>query len=179
MSIFNVHYLLAFVLVLSAAQVFSQSEATPALNPVEDPCDLLTPKKLTSIYGIKTASEGRANLANSETWRICDFIVDKRNMSVSLKRHSDRIIERKGLERSYQSTLEIKDKFSRTEVDGAPGDQTIFIHGQKGPIYSYSLQWRYANHTEGMIAISFPKKQKADEVLRKLKAIAALLDESH
>ncbi|MFK8044045.1 MAG: hypothetical protein AB8B72_01020 [Crocinitomicaceae bacterium] len=152
-------------------------EVTPSANlkPIKDPCEALSSSSITSIEGFQKSSEGTPNLASSETWRICDFLVDNKNLSVSIKRHSNRTIETKGLESSYQKSLEIEDKLTRIEAKSTPGDQSIYTYGRKGVIYSYMLQWRYANHTEGIISISFPEEQDADDLLRKLSDISMKL----
>ncbi|MEO1805933.1 MAG: hypothetical protein AAFU33_14030 [Bacteroidota bacterium] len=151
-------------------------ETSSTIDPLKDPCEALSGADIVAINGFRASTDGTTNMASSDTWRICDFVVDKRNLSVSLKRYDDRIIETQGVERTYQKILETQDELSREEVKDAPGDQAIYTYGRKGPIFSYVLQWRYANHTEGMIAISYAKKQKAENVRQQLVSIATTLD---
>jgi len=154
----------------------AEAPAQTTLEALKDPCEILTKADMESIEGFQEVSEGKANLASSDTWKICDFTVNRRGMGVSLKRYNQRIIETKGVERTYQKNLAIEDELTRREVPSAPGDQAIYTYGHKGLNHTYVLQWRYENHTEGMISISFGDEQNADAILKQLVAVASKLD---
>lgn len=157
------------------------ADKTPSttLEPIKDPCELLSRSDLESIEGFQQASEGRTNAISNDTWRVCDFMVDNRNLSVSLKRYDARMIETKGLESYYQDILKTENEFIKAEAQNAPGDQAIYTYGKTnlpGSPYKYLLQWRYGNHTEGMISINIGSEQNSDSMLKRLVGIAEKLD---
>lgn len=157
-------------------------EVKPAITlpTLKDPCEILSAADITALGGFQTSNDGKANLISSDTWKVCDFLVDKKGLSISLKRYDDGIIERKGVASTYQKILAMEDDLTRIEVPNAPGDQAIFTYGQTnnpGRPYSYLLQWRYGNHTEGQMTMTYSDKQKADELLSRLVKIAEKLDE--
>ena len=166
------------ILILVASTAFN-AQGQSSTEALKDPCALLSSSFITSIDGFKKSNDGRKNLISSDTWKVCDFLVDNNFLSVSLKRYDDRIIERKGVESTYQRILKTQDQLTRAEVPNAPGDQAIYTYGKTntpGKPYNFLLQWRYGNHTEGQISISYGKKQDADDMLNRLIKLAEKLD---
>jgi hypothetical protein len=88
-------------------------------------------------------------------------------MGIVFRRLNEREIEGKKLERNYTFYLK-QDSYS--EVQNAPGDQAIFSSSEttvpSGTNYTYTLQWRYGNHTERQIGMTYSNDAQDPEALR-------------
>jgi len=124
--------------------------------------------------GWEDYSEARPNAISSDTRKACDYATKlSGSLSIGFTRHDEYTIERKGLEESFQKTLEMtSDKLTYQKVSDGIGDQSIYFFGEKGPNFIYNLKWRYGNHTEKTIYLRATKEQNPEEILEKLKSIA-------
>lgn len=152
--------------------------ASTSAEPLKNPCEVLTRTEIESIDGFNTSSEGKLHKASGDTYKQCNFLVDEKQLGVVFKRLSQKEIELKKLESNYAFYLK-QDTYS--EVQNAPGDQAIFSYSEttvpSGTNYSYSLQWRYGNHTERQIGITYSNaKQNPGDVLQPLVAMAKKME---
>ena len=155
-----------------------EERASTSLDPLKDPCELLSSKEIESIDGFKKSSDGSLHKASGDTYKQCDFLVDKNQLSIVFRRLSQKEIDLKKLESGYEFYLK-QDAYS--EVQNVPGDQAIYSHNTKttpsGTFYSYLLQWRYGNHTEHQIGITYSKgEQNPDDILKALVVMANKLE---
>lgn len=161
----------------SANGMISDAETTQTtIDPLPEPC-IVSGAEMTAILGWKKGSEGRPNGINGEFMKACDYGSNSGNVQVAFKRYKERDIESKWLEGSYKKQLGGDGgKLTYQEVADGFGDQTIFSFGKEGPINAYMLKWRVGNHTEKSVRFTSSSKQKADEMLEKLKQVAAKIE---
>ena len=160
-----------------------QPVTATALEPLKDPCVLLSSADIVSIDGFEKSTDGGLHMGSGDTYKQCDYSIDNGDKNVHLtvvfKRSNERQIEASRLEKDYEFYLK-QDGYAA--VSGAPGDDAIFNHRTSdvpsGKDHLYMLQVRYGNHTEYQIALAYGNdEQNADEVTRRLLAIAQKLDE--
>ena len=155
-----------------------EEEMSISQEPLKDPCKLLSSAEIESTDGFENSSEGILHKASGNTYKQCDFLVDKRQMGVVFRRLNQKEIELKKLESNYKFYLK-QDAY--TEVENVPGDQAMFSFTQtkspSGVKYAYSLQWRYGNHTERKIGISYADEQNRSDVLSSLVELANKLED--
>ncbi len=149
-----------------------------SIDPLKDPCELLSSTEIESIDGFEKSSEGRLHKASGDTYKQCNFLVDERQLGIIFRRLSQKEIELKKLERNYEFYLK---QVAYSEVQNAPGDQAIYSYSEttvpSGTNYSYSLQWRYGNHTERQIGITYSNdEQNPTEMLKPLLEMARKME---
>lgn len=153
----------------------SQSEATvPSPDPLGEPC-VLDVAKVAAALGWKSALDPEPNQLNSEKLQACDYIDAnyKGRLTVSQERFEGRIVEGGYLSRSYQSTLEKTDSDLKwRSVESDLGDEAIYGHGKNGPNHTYTLQWRFGEHTQLILSLRGGEKRNQDETLEKLIQLA-------
>jgi len=144
-------------------------EEKPSVSPesLKNPCELLSSSEIESIDGFEKSSEGSLHKASGKTYKQCDFSVDDRLLSIIFRRLSQKETDLKKLESNFEFYLK-QDAYS--EVQNAPGDQAMYSFRKSetpsGMTYSYLLQWRYGNHTERQIGISYVNDEQEPDVIR-------------
>ena len=134
------------------------TKETPStsIDPLNNPCELLSRAAIESIDGFTSSSEGRLHPASGDTYKQCNYTVDGHPLGIIFRRLRQKEIDIKKLETNYAFYLK-QDAYS--DVPNAPGDQALFSFrettGPSGTSTAYSLQWRYGNHTERQIEISY------------------------
>jgi len=149
-----------------------------SVEPLKNPCELLSPTEIESFDGFEKSSECNLHKASGETYKQANFLVDERQLGIVFRRLSEKEIERKKLESDYDFYLK-QDTYS--EVPNAPGDQAIFSYSEttvpSGTNYTYSLKWRYGNHTEREIGITYSNdEQDPEEMMKPLVAMAKIME---
>jgi len=150
-----------------------------SIDPLKDPCELLSRAAIESIEGFTTSSEGRLHKASGDTYKQCNYTVDGNPVGVIFRRLRQKEIDINKLETNYAFYLK-QDAYS--DVPNAPGDQAMFSErettGPSGTSTAYSLQWRYGNHTERQIEISYTTDAPAPrEVLPRLLEMAREMED--
>ena len=156
-----------------------EEKSSVSLEPLKNPCELLSSSEIESIDRFEKASEGNLHKASGDTYKQCDFSVDERQLGIIFRRLSEKEIELKKLERNYEFYLK-QDAY--TEVQGVPGDQAMYSYSEatvpSGTNYSYSLQWRYGNHTERQIGITYANdEQNPKDMLKPLLEMANKMED--
>jgi hypothetical protein len=134
------------------------TKETPStsIDPLKDPCELLSRTAIESIDGFTTSSEGRLHQASGDTYKQCNYTVDGHPVGIIFRRLSQKEIDIKKLENNYAFYLKQE---AYSDVPNAQGDQALFSErettGPSGTSAAYLLQWRYGNHTERQIEISY------------------------
>lgn len=152
------------------------TKETPSVSvdPLKNPCELLSRAAIESIDGFTTSSEGRLHQASGDTYKQCNYTVDGHPLGIIFRRLSQKEIELNKLENNYAFYLK---QAAYSEVPIAPGDQAMFSYrettGPSGTNTAYSLQWRYGNHTERHIEMTYSKdKPDPKELLKRLLEMA-------
>ena len=189
MRVFSESFILVLLLCLTACSGSAESDpgekqdppkekAAVSIEPLKNPCELLSPTEIESIDGFEKSSECNLHKASGETYKQANFLVDERQLGIVFRRLSEKEIERKKLESDYDFYLK-QDTYS--EVPNAPGDQAIFSYSEttvpSGTNYTYSLKWRYGNHTEREIGITYSNdEQDPEEMMKPLVAMAKIME---
>ena len=155
-----------------------EETAPVSIESLKNPCELLSRSEIESIDGFEKSSECNLHKASGDTYKQANFLVDDRKLGIVFRRLSEKEIERKKLESDYDFYLK-QDTYS--EVPNAPGDQAIFSYSEttvpSGTNYTYSLKWRYGNHTEREIGITYSNdEQDPEEMMKPLVAMAKIME---
>ena len=155
-----------------------EKTSSVSIEPLKDPCTLLSSSEIESLDGFEKSSAGNLHKASGDTYKQCNFLVDKKQLGIIFRRLSQKEIELKKLESNYEFYLK-QDAY--TEVQNTPGDQAIYSYTKttvpSGTNYSYSLQWRYGNHTERQIGLTYAnEEQDPKDILKPLLQMAKNLE---
>ncbi len=155
-----------------------EKTSSVSIEPLKDPCTLLSSSEIESLDGFEKSSKGNLHKASGDTYKQCNFTVDEKQLGIIFRRLSQKEIDLKKLESNYEFYLK-QDAYS--EVQNAPGDEAFYSYTEttvpSGTNYSYSLQWRYGNHTERQIGITYANdEQNPKDILKPLVQMAKIME---
>lgn len=157
------------------------TEAEPeASGPtsITQPCNKISDHLVTTTFGWKGSTDGVPTTMQNGMLNACQFTSTSNEGSVTaaISYSTERTIEGKYLERSFQNDLANQDEaMTCSALDIGLGDEAIYSHGRRGPNYVYKLRWRNGNKVDYSLTYRSPRLLNQEVILEHLKVLSSKL----